>query len=179
MAEADPGLKFNGVLLRPEKVTQGMTVALALEGQSDYVRDWEGQPLVFRALIGGVAPVRLRFYSATIDGNLTKDRVVGADVGDFKPGVRLMPVEVFKPGELPPDRKMIAYRGGERLAYEGDPTNKVEITTDATGKALSSNGYERTWLGREYPIPEDAILVPVDIVKKANDSSPGSPKLES
>lgn len=160
MPDRDPGLKFNGVLLRPDQVVPGMTVALALEGKETYEVGQNGRPLVLRVLIGGV-PARTKLYSSSVTGDLNGS----FEVNKFGPSVRLMPVEVFRPGELPPNREFVAFRGGERLRYE-QSRDGVRIKTDGESRAISDHGYQYGWWGREYPLPEDAILVPVDIPER-------------
>lgn len=168
MPDRDPGLKFNGVLLRPDQVVPGMTVAIALQGRQNFEVDGDGNPLVLKVLIGGI-PVGRRLYPATPEGLVIS--LVSARISDVRPELRLMPIEIFSPGDAPAKRKFAVFSGGEHWRNEGS-LSPVIVRKDRRDRFISSDpggisfGLHRGKRSEgECQLPADAILVPVDTPK--------------
>ncbi|MBI2642482.1 MAG: hypothetical protein HYW97_01425 [Candidatus Wildermuthbacteria bacterium] len=171
-------MKSTGLFLKEEDVPVGVVVAICLEGKDVPEVDGQGEPFILQVLIGGV-PARALFFP--IDGGLVfhkpgpdpmrrgKDlppAITGTAMEGFRPDIRLMPVEVFSPKSAPANTKFAVFVRGERLLHE-NRRNVVKIRTDYRRRLLSDNGYEYRWDGREFPLPEDAVLVPTSRVGQA------------
>ena len=173
-------MQSTGLFLRQDQVFAGMVVALCLEGKSEPETDEDG-PLLLRALVGGVAMCGLKFYPHPVEvirdefPGPTGQPVKGAYVrtqqmSGFKPDVRFMPVEVFSPATAPAHTDFVVFVNGESLLYPSEQA-RVFLRSDERRRLLSLNGYEHEWWLREYPLPADAVVVPVSKI--------GAPKVHA
>ncbi|MDP3940945.1 MAG: hypothetical protein Q8Q49_01405 [bacterium] len=155
-------LPFNGLLLSENQVWTGMTVALCLDGKDSVELDAEGEPMVMEALIGGV-PARRKLYP--IKGGIVSHAggnvLTAIGLEGFRPDVRFMPVEVFSSEDAPAEREFAVFLSGEALKYDNS-RNSVIVSTDKSRRVISTNGYEYPSWQRQYPLPEGALMVPID-----------------
>ncbi len=158
-------IRWTGFLLKEQQVHTGMTVALCVEGKTELEKGEDDQPLILKAMLGGI-PNRRKFYP--IEGIRWNPSPQLLEPGDlsaisiegFRPEVRFMPLQIFNAKDAPANTHFVVFVNGERLAHEGG-RDYVYIRTDDRRCPLSDSGYHREWLGREYPLPENAVLVPI------------------
>ncbi len=167
-----------GLFLKEEQVHVGMTVALCLEGKTEPERDEKGC-LIFRALLGGV-PMRRKFYPTegiqwrpNLEPKPADPKVphcpgvlIARSMIGFRSDVRFMPLEIFDTASAPPETRFVVFVDGERLKYADSQFEHsyVYLRTDGRRRLLSDNGYEYKWFSREYPLPPNAVLVPISRV---------------
>lgn len=160
-----------GLFLKEDEVPVGAVVAICLEGKEVPEVDKSGEPLVLQVLMAGV-PTRAQFFPADgSHGGLTvhKSAITGTAMTGFLPNVRFMPAEVFTPKTAPRNTKFAVFVKGKRLFHERSEHNVVVIYANPMGRLISVNGYEYGWYGREFPLPDDAVLVPVTRVGHAGE----------
>lgn len=168
--EMKTAVKSTGLFLERGQTHTGMTVALALEGKDTPEVDSEGKLLLLKVLLGGV-PMRVKFYP--LEGGVTlKDGGVvrAAGIEEFRPEVQFMPIYVFSPEEAPVDTEFVVFVGGKRQIYpEPYSDYTVCLFKDRDGRILSVKGYAYKWWLREFPLPDDAKLVPISGIGEARE----------
>lgn len=168
------------LFLKEKEVHVGMVVALCLEGKEQPEMDEKQKPLVLKALLGGV-PTRKKFYP--LDGGIIAHKshdgkTVGAitahSLEGFQSNVRFMPTQVFLVYKAPVNTEFVVFVDGKRLKYE-EKDEYVYILKDSKGHCRSFNGYVYDrWLC-DYPLPKNAVLVPISDVGKEKDPPVFSP----
>ena len=88
---------------------------------SDLPEPYEGSPMVFRALYGGV-PIRRKVYH--MKGNVP---AAGFEVDGFKEGIIFSPAELYTPQEAPSGRRYVPFVNGQRLVH-GERLHEAEVT---------------------------------------------------
>lgn len=172
-------MESTGLFLKEDEVPVGAVVAICFEGKEVPEVDKSGEPFVLQVLMAGV-PTRAQFFPADgSHGGLTLHKpakvsrepaaITGTAMTGFLPNVRFMPAEVFTPKTAPRNTKFAVFVKGKRLFHERSERNVVVIYANPMGRLISVNGYEYGWYGREFPLPDDAVLVPITRVGHAGE----------
>ncbi len=165
----EPAVKSTRLFLKRAQIHAGMTVALALEGKDTPEVDDKGELLLFKILEGGIPPT-VKFYP--LEGGITAlkegEGLMGRGFEEFRPEVRFMPIYVFSPNEAPVDTSFVVFVEEERQKYPKPYSDDVVyLFKDRDGRILSVNGYAYSWWLREFPLLEDAKLVPISEIGEA------------